>query len=125
MGQISDNATIKGLQVQLSKLEGELSSIQMELVNKTKDLETKKKSIQVLKKKIDEIMPSDNPSVSDHAIVRYLERVKGLNIKDIEKEILTDDVIKLINVLGISGTYPSKGGFSIVMKNNNVVTIKK
>lgn len=31
------------------------------------------------------------PQVSDHALVRYLERVKNINIEDIKKEILTPE----------------------------------
>lgn len=31
------------------------------------------------------------PKVSDHALLRYIERVKGVNLEDLKKEILTPE----------------------------------
>ena len=60
--------------------------------------------------------------VSEHAILRYLERVKVYNIEEIEKIILSDSVKGLVEKLGGNGTYPNEG-FSVVMKNHTVTTI--
>lgn len=61
-------------------------------------------------------------TISDHAMVRYLERVKGIDIEEIRKEILTENVLDLIKTLGDNGSYPNKN-FKLVVRNKNVVTI--
>lgn len=42
----------------------------------------------------------DTPHVTDHAVVRYLERVKGLNIWDIKAEIMNSkDSVRIDNTI--------------------------
>lgn len=42
----------------------------------------------------------DTPHITDHAIVRYLERVKGLNIWDIKAEIMNHkDAVRVENTI--------------------------
>lgn len=42
----------------------------------------------------------DIPHVTDHAVVRYLERVKGLNIWDIKAEIMNSkDAVRIENTI--------------------------
>ena len=42
----------------------------------------------------------DTPHVTDHAVVRYLERVKGMNIWDIKAEImLSTEAVRVDNVI--------------------------
>jgi hypothetical protein len=60
--------------------------------------------------------------VTEHAIIRYLERVKGLDIEEIEKEILTDSLKDMVTNLGNTGTFPGNG-FRILMKDGTITTI--
>lgn len=62
--------------------------------------------------------------VSEHAILRYLERTMGLDIKAIEKEILTDETLKQYRTLG-NGKYPVENGCKAVIKDNVVITVTK
>lgn len=62
--------------------------------------------------------------VSDHAVVRYLERVKGMDIAAIRKEILPDKLNKMTKVMG-SGYYPVSDAFKIRVKNGVVITVLK
>lgn len=42
----------------------------------------------------------ETPHITDHAVVRYLERVKGMNIWDIKAEIaLHSDAVRVDNVI--------------------------
>lgn len=42
----------------------------------------------------------DTPHITDHAVVRYLERVKGMNIWDIKAEIMNNkDAVRVDNVI--------------------------
>ena len=61
-------------------------------------------------------------SVSDHAIVRYLERVKGMDIKAIRKEILPKHMSKAVSQLG-NGFYPVGDTHRVRVKGGVVVTV--
>lgn len=67
----------------------------------------------------------DEIVILDHAIVRYLERVAGMNIENIKNHILpVDDPIRdAIQTLGRSGTFPVGRTHSVVLKKGAVVTI--
>ena len=59
--------------------------------------------------------------VSDHAIVRYFERVLGYNIKEIKKKILPDPFKTVVNKFG-NGKYPI-GSHHVIVEGGRVVTI--
>ena len=113
---------VKGLKSQLIKLNSDADILKLTISNSQKELSQKLNSIKQINAEIEKLNKQEGIRVSEHAIVRYLERVKGLNVEKIQKEILSDDVMKLIEVLGGNGTYP-KDGFSIVIRNNTVTTI--
>ena len=75
-----------------------------------------------MKKELNELKKNKKMIVSEHAILRYLERTLGLDLKVIENEILTDDVVKQYKVLG-NGKYPMGNGYKAVIKDNVVLTI--
>lgn len=42
----------------------------------------------------------DTPHITDHAIVRYLERVKGMDIWDLKSEIMNHaDAVRIVNTI--------------------------
>lgn len=58
--------------------------------------------------------------VSDHAVLRYLERVRGINIQAIRNEILTPQRVELMAL----GCKTIKGnGYELVIKNYTVITV--
>lgn len=61
--------------------------------------------------------------VSDHAIVRYMERILGVNIGNIRKAILTDTVRIYVDTLGPSGTYPASEKHRVRIENGIIVTV--
>jgi hypothetical protein len=66
------------------------------------------------------------PIVSEHATLRYLERVKGVDLNAINKEILelgslTNEKTKAFK----DGTFNIGNGFVAVVKNRTIVTIKE
>jgi chromosome segregation ATPase len=113
---------IKQLQSQLNTISADVSALKMDVSNKQKELNQKRKTIEQLKKTIESLKHNGEIKVSEHAILRYLERVKGLDVSEIEKEILTQDVLGLIEKLGGSGKYPVNE-FQIVMKDYTVTTV--
>jgi hypothetical protein len=61
-----------------------------------------------------------SPTVSDHALVRYLERVHGLNFEPIRKRILTDQVLSAIDG---GAHHVLTGTFIVALNGKTVVTI--
>lgn len=119
---LKDVRKIKGLQSQLSALEGDVSALKIEIDNKQKDYKNKLDMIKSIKNEIESLSKTKDIKISEHAIIRYLERVKGLNINDIEKEIINEEIVKMVNALGGNGKYPNKD-FSVVMKDFTVTTV--
>lgn len=60
--------------------------------------------------------------ISDHAILRYLERVKKQDIKSVISEILTPEIQKQITTLGSNGIFTT-AKFRVVVKQNVITTI--
>ncbi len=112
----------KQLSSQLKNAIADAEALKIETANKQREYDQKLKSIQRLKDEMNKLDSSENLKVSEHAIVRYFERVKGFNIEEVEKEILSESVLDLVGKLGGSGSYPNNN-FSVVMKNNTVITI--
>ncbi len=64
------------------------------------------------------------PDVSDHAIIRYVERVLGLERKEIENDILSERFTKVWKICrGSHAKIPFRDGFRAVVQENRVVTI--
>lgn len=121
---IKEKQTLKGLKSQLAKLEGEYSALKTEVGNRQREMSAKHVAIQVIKKEIKALeKPTDEIRVSEHALLRYFERVKGYDLEAIKAEIIGDEIRTMVETLGGSGQYPNPAGFAVVMKDFTVVTI--
>lgn len=113
---------IKSIQVLISKINFEIDNIkaQQKVLQSSMD-----KQRAQLKKYQEELlslqMDSKEIIISEHAILRYLERVYKLDITKLYKEIVTPKVQEQIKEFG-NGTY-SVEAFSIKVVDNVVVTI--
>jgi len=120
---------IKIKKKELSKIESEYNELKEQVNNFQEKCSKKKKELSKLRQEIENVLHPPKPSISEHAIVRYFERVKGENIEEIKKEILNEEVMKLFGLFGGNGKYPSNNNnednnnYEIVMKNNVVVTV--
>lgn len=119
---INDTRKIKQLQTQLLKAKTDADVLRVELSGKTKEYQQKLDKIKVLKVEIEKASKTTRLKVSDHAIIRYFERVRGYNIAEVEQEILNDRVRQMIETLGGNGTYPNED-YSIVIRDYTVTTI--
>lgn len=112
---------LKQLETLKTKAQDEVNdySKQIEaLVQKRKESQTMLSDIQ---KQINEIL--SEVVVSEHAILRYFERVLGYDIEDIKNKILPEEIKPKIKEL-TNCEYPVDG-FYIVSKNNKIVTVVK
>jgi chromosome segregation ATPase len=112
----------KQLQSQLNTMLGDADALKIEVANKQREYNQKLQAIEKIKNEMAKLNNNENIKVSEHAIVRYFERVKGFDIEQVEKEILSEQVLNLVDKLGGNGSYPN-GGFSVVMKNYTVTTV--
>jgi len=64
----------------------------------------------------------NEPVVSEHALLRYFERVLGFDLEAIRSQLVTDDIAAVINQTG-SGKIPAKG-CRLVFKDRVVVTLE-
>lgn len=102
------------LQAELADLKGQKAQINhriKEVVNTIKGINVQ------LQKNIGSYV-----EVSDHAIVRYLERVKNMDIVALKKEIVPANIAKAMMML-TDGSFPISADFKIVVKNKTVITV--
>jgi hypothetical protein len=118
--------SLKELQSQLVKRKAEAQALQFEIAQKQKELSLKEKNIKTLFEKIESLNSNSTKlKVSEHSLLRYLERVKGLDLKAVEQEMLNDQrLIQATSVLGGNGTFPFDGKYQYVIRNNVIVTVK-
>lgn len=119
---MQDVRKIKALQSQLKQAHTDADLLISEIANKQRDLAAKKKTIKEIYRKIEQANKSSEIKVSEHAIVRYFERVLGHDIEAIEKQIVTPELLELVEKLGDSGGYPV-GDFKVLIKDGTITTI--
>lgn len=65
--------------------------------------------------------------VTEHAILRYLERIEGLDVESIKEQVLPQDIFEQAATLG-DGIFPAKTpsgeNYRVVVKNRTVVTVE-
>lgn len=60
--------------------------------------------------------------VSDHALLRYLERVKGLDVESLREEMLGEGRREVVQSL-VSCKLPIGGGAKLIVQQRVVVTV--
>lgn len=115
---------LKQYKGQLTQLDADINEAKLEVKRLQNVIKSKADKSKSLRRKVKALMSKHaNPVVSDHAIVRYVERVLGHNIEEIRDSILSQEVKDMVDVLGGSGHYPNSSGFKVVMKGYTVTTI--
>ena len=122
MSAVKDGQIIKGLETQLSKLEGEVTVLKSQVKTLNNELVQKLNTISSIRSKIKELGVSKELRISEHAILRYIERVLGINIKEIEETILCDKILTQHSILG-KGTFIHPKGFKCITRDNTIVSI--
>lgn len=118
---IKESQQLKGLQSQRDKLTVQIklqntevndaSSVLGDLRSKHRNIESEIKKLQLA-----------DPTVSEHALLRYFEHVLGYDIEAMRKCILGDGRSEQIRAIG-SGKLPLIEGHKMIIKNNTVVSI--
>ena len=120
---IKDSTTLKGLETKYKTLETKRNLIIKEVEEKQQEASKLKKDMGQIKQQIDNLKSKTdgNIIVSEHAMLRYIERVLGIDLDELQKKILDENDIKTVRALG-NCTYP-KDGFKLKIKDGKVITI--
>jgi ribosomal protein L16/L10AE len=117
---------LKRLQTRLAELRDELVVAEREKAAASQKIGKLHGQIRGVEKEI-EGMTNREIVVSEHAILRYLERIGGVNIDEVREKILSPSVRKYIDELG-SGKFPQNGSetgkYRVVVKNRVVTTVE-
>lgn len=104
------------------KCEAEVNVLKIDSDNIKNEIKQKKKYLAEINKQIKEINSKSDLIISEHAIIRYLERALNIDINKLESELIPDKVKKQITILG-NGTYPIGDSRKIVVKDNTIITV--
>lgn len=113
---------LKGLESQLHKAESEVALCKVELLSKQKEYDTLRKNLNTIKEKISKLTSNKEIIISEHALLRYVERVLNIDVEEISNSILTDQFKTLVYTLG-DGKIPLNNDFTAIVKDNVVTTI--
>jgi len=122
------NATteMKRLQTRLGDLQAELKTAEQEKSVADQKAKRLREKIRGLEKK-KELMTQKEIVVTEHALLRYIERVLKLDLDEVRKRILSPTIRRYIDELG-GGKFPQNGEetgkYKVVVKNRVVTTIE-
>jgi hypothetical protein len=123
MSALEKQQTIKGLKSQLAKAQGKAKALKVAASQANREYSEAANKAKQLQIKIDAYSQVKEISITEHAMLRYFERVLEYDIEEVEGKIITNELKRMVDTLGGDGTYPV-GDFSVVMRNYRIVTIK-
>lgn len=122
MAKVKNKTTLKGLQTQLEKAKGEYESAKNEVKESQDKCGRLKEKINRLSQKIEQLKDKGPVTITEHAQLRYIERVLGFDLGRVKESIITNKVQSMIDTLG-DGDYPIGDGYYVKVKNNTAITI--
>lgn len=119
-----DSSKLKSLQTRLQQKHEELKRAEHEAKENSLKIKDINSTISSLKQEIKSFTERDLV-ISEHALLRYFERVLGYNLDSVKEQILKDCPLPTIKTLGGKGKFPSNSErFYLVLKDHVVVTIE-
>ena len=116
-----DTQKLKNLQVKKTKIQEEIANLRNTLKELNNQLNERGKALDYVLQELDNLS-KNNPIISEHAMLRYVQRFKGVDLKEVEKDILSEENLRIINNI-VSGKIPFKKDHVLIVKNKTVVTI--
>lgn len=120
---VKESHELKQLETRREKLKVELEArarARDEAVRAHSDVLCK---LQAVEKSIDSLQrASEKPVVTEHAMLRYLERVRGLDLQAVQDEILNESRLAAINTLK-SCRLPIGDGNLLLVENRTVKSV--
>lgn len=127
------SAKLKSLHVELEKSKKELITAKANLQESKEKVKQSQQLVSAIESSISathaEIKKLEKTEikcnkllVTEHAILRFIERVYNINIEDVKSKILVDSVLKNHKSFG-AGKFPHPNG-QVVVRDNTVVTFE-
>ncbi len=119
---VADQVELKSLQRRAEESRAIIKTLKDQKRDVEDQLGRENEKLARFQREIDRLKKFNNTLiVSEHAILRYLERVQGINIEEIKKKILPVEVETKIRTIG-NGSFPAET-HRIKVQNGVVVTI--
>jgi len=122
---VADHAELKHLQRRLDESRASVKALRDEKQALDEKINKEQGTINKLQKDIERIKSAAQSNgklvVSEHALLRYFERVMGFNLEEIKKRIVPESVSNAIKTVG-SGTFPTET-HRLKVKDGVVITI--
>lgn len=121
---IKKSHNLKYLKTKLEKLNSQREILIKETKQKQNELNKIKKEMESLLNEINRLQSGDDLIFSEHAILRYIERVMGIDLDELKEKILPkNEREKILNVAD-SMAY-KKDNYEIKIIDKTIVTITK
>jgi len=117
-----NSQTLKQLQTRKAKLESTIADSKLTLEDAKSELNKYTSQLASVNNQINQLKDKDI-IISEHAILRYMERVMGVDMEAIKERVLTNTVKTMIGNMG-NGKYPINGGGKAVVRNNTIITVE-
>lgn len=111
---------LKTLQTRLRKAEANLEGLRDEQRSVSRRMTEAQATVDQLRRHIASLHDA-GIVISEHAMLRYLQRVHGIDLEQVQREMLPSGVEEQIRTLG-SGLFPVDG-FSLRVRDGQVVTV--
>lgn len=113
---------LKELQTRKAKVEAELDRLMAEKNEAHSAWASAKNRLNAIESEIASLMQTNtDPVVTEHALLRYFERVLGFDLNNVKREILDNGRGQAIKALG-SGKIPFSSA-TLIVKGGTVVSI--
>lgn len=117
-----DPAALRSLSRRLREKQAEIDQIRESIKEKTQQLKVAERQRHALITQIHNLRSDvEGPLLTEHAVLRYFERVLGFDMQRVRSRILKDHTIDQIETLG-SGHFPVEGG-RLVVRKGTIVTV--
>lgn len=115
---------LKKLQSMQAGIKAELNALELQGKDLKNEISAKKMTLNTLQQRIEKLLKqSEEVTISEHAILRYLERVVGVDIEQLADKILPPSEKALVEEFR-TGRFPvNQGDFKIVVQDGVVVTV--
>jgi len=115
---------LKGLQTRLTQAKVDYDIANQSYKVAHENVTKARQTMQNLERQIKDLQESSvEPIVTEHAMLRYLERVRGVDLEELRQEILNDKTSELIKTYK-SGKFPVGDTHRVVVKKGTIVTIE-
>lgn len=121
MSTAEESARIKTLRLRLARADVLCSSAEEESRAAQKRWNEAAHDVSKLKKELAKLQASKDVVFSEHAMLRYLERIEFVNMQRVYDRVMTPELVAKIQTLG-TGFYPVDN-FYVRTRENTIVTV--